>query len=173
SSRIPRPSSALAIVGVLTELALIMALHEFPADLRWGTLTQQRGVISLRGHILEHYGVVQSIQRRVTPHEWAVEAHKCGSHDLRIAIAERLHDHLTSLLFVVVAQLLGAHEASARHRTGEVVRVGGAIARDVAAQLGPHRRVGSVCVHHSPDAREVALELKMNWQVSAGPQRSL
>ena len=98
--------------------------------------------------------------------------HQHGRHVHRVdaARAQALDDGNAGLCFVLTGNLRLAELLRAGDLAEEVIGMRGAQGRYATAGLRPDCGPGRVRVHDATDGRELAIELKMGWQIGRGAQ---
>ena len=125
--------------------------------------------------LLQNDRVVDGLGRVPAPGEGAVAVadHGGDRHGIDAPVAEALHDGMPGVALVARVQLRLRQMAGAGDRPVEVVGVGGPVAGDLLAGLGPGDRVRAVGMDDAADLREGVIQDHVGQHIGGGVQRPL
>ena len=103
----------------------------------------------------------------------AVADHGGNGHGIQIPVPEGFNDDGAGALFVILIQLFLGQVPGAGDGTVEIVGMGGAVAGNIPAGLGPGHRVGTVGMDNAPQLGEGLVQLNMGFGIGAGVQGAL
>ena len=134
---------------------------------RRGVTLDLTGVDRHLADLLQHDRMIHGLGGILAPGEGAMGGadDTRGVQGLDLAPGQLLDDDLAGVLLVVLVDFLSSEMTGAGHSAVEVVRMGGAVAGDVLAGLGPADRIGAVGVDDAADFGVLLVQLDVGLGV--------
>ena len=150
-------------------LSVIMLIHQLLGR-RLDMVVDRLGAVCHLGHFLQHHRIVYGLFGVLSPGKRPVvfAQHRGYRHRVLAHPQELADDQSSRVPLVILRDLLRVQASEAGHFAVDVVRMGGAVAGNAPACLGPAGGVGGMGVHNAPDLRKRLIELRMGGSVRGG-----
>lgn len=118
--------------------------------------------------VFENDGIMNGLMHRRAPGEWAMAGNEHPGAGEGISARKGFDDDIAGTGFVMVLDFVFAEQTGAWNGTMEIVGVGGAERREVAAALGPGSGEKAMSVGNATDVFESAIKDEMGRSVGTG-----